>query len=111
MAATIVDEIIQGNIWQSTATVTLKATGAPLEPGAISINYTVNGDPTTKETLTYVSATVPAPGIVAHIGEGVFVSQVSLTEIFGTIERFWQTTGAGQAVSPVGVIVVPALPF
>jgi hypothetical protein len=111
MAATIVDTIIEGNIWQSEVTVTLEATGDLVDPTIIALNYALNGDPTTKVTLTYVSATVPAPGVVARTALGTFVSQVNLTGISGTIERYWKSTGVAQAASPTGAIVVPALPF
>lgn len=109
--AVIVDTIIEGNIWQSVATVTIEETGAPIDPGTIALNYILNSDPTTKVTLSYIAATIPAPGVVARTAESVYVSQVDLSALSGTIERYWKTTGAGQAVSPTAVIVVPAIPF
>lgn len=102
--------IIEGNIWQSLVTVT-DEDGSPVDPGAISMSYILDSDPTTKVTLTYTSATTPAPGAVARTGVGVFVAQVNLASISGTIERYWKTTGTGQATSPTDVIIVPALPF
>jgi len=106
----IVDTIIEGNIWQSVATIK-DDTGTLTDPTTAKLIYILNSDPTTKVTLTYASATTPAPGIIAKTGVGIRVSQVDLTGLSGTLERYWQTTGTAQAVSETDSIIIPALPF
>ena len=102
--------IVEGNVYQSTAMFTDES-GSLVDPTTVDFVYEVDGLSTSKVTLAYASATTPAPGLIAKTAVGVYVAQVDLTTIAGTLQRYWQSTGVGQAVSTVGTIIVPAIAF
>lgn len=102
--------IEQGNVYQTTATFTDEA-GSPIDPTTVSLVYAFNGDVTTKTTLLYAGGTTPAPGLVVRTAVGVYVGQIDLTHVSGTVQRYWESTGVGQAASAVDGGVIPALPF
>jgi len=99
--------IVEGNLYQTTASFT-DASGTPVDPTTVGLAYEVNAG--TKVTLMYSGATVPAPGVVARIGAGIYVGQVDLTGVGGSLVRYWFSTEAGQAASvPLVVQIQPLL--
>ncbi len=103
--------IVEGNLYTSTATFSVTVGGAAVDPTTVEFVYELNNAPGTKVTLTYVSATVPAPGIVARTGTGVYVVQVDTTGSSGFLTRYWQSTGTGQATCPPTAITIQPLGF
>lgn len=101
--------ITEGSIYRCVATFTDEA-GAPVDPTSVSFHYERNNvGPAV--TLTYEGATSPGPGIVARTAEGIYEAQVDTTGWSGYLVRYFQSTGIGQASSPVSSIAVSALPF
>lgn len=85
-----------------------------VDPGSVTLKYAIAppGQPAgTTQTLTYTNASVPAVGIIARTGLGVYVAWLDTTALPGTWTLEWETTGAGQTVSdpPDVVNVEPAV--
>ena len=87
---------LNGNIAQFTVTFTTEATGAAIDPSAVTFKYQLNGGAYTTP-WTYVSATTPAVGVIARTGTGIYEVWVDTTLLSGVLTGVWVSTGTGAA--------------
>jgi hypothetical protein len=98
---------VEGNIPELTATYVTDQGINYDPPGGVSFSYqvTFGGIVVTSATIVYGSATVPAPGIIAKTGVGVYVVQLATKSHPGYWLCEWFANGVSD---PTSFLVYPS---
>jgi hypothetical protein len=101
---------VAGSLIEDVAAFTADDDVTPVDPTTITVKYQIAyaGAVSGPFTITYASATVPAPHTIARTAPGVYEVQLDTTLLPGYWTYQWNGTGTGQAVLPVAALVYPA---